>query len=132
VQNGSSSTPEKLKGGKTGSRPVPLSPAAVKFFERLAKGKKADDWLLTRDDGKQWQHSDWDGLLKDAVRLAKLPDETVLYTMRHSWSIDALNGGLSTLLVARITGTSVMIIEKHYGHLVSDFAIEQLAKIQMT
>jgi site-specific recombinase XerD len=111
---------------------VPLSPAAVKFFERLAKGKKADDWLLTRDDGKQWQHSDWDGLLKDAVRLAKLPDETVLYTMRHSWSIDALNGGLSTLLVARITGTSVMIIEKHYGHLVSDFAIEQLAKIQMT
>jgi hypothetical protein len=38
---------------------------------------------------------------------------------------------MTTLDVARLTGTSVMMIEKHYGHLVASAARERLAKVKM-
>jgi len=39
--------------------------------------------------------------------------------------------GMSTLEVTRIVGTSLAMIEKHYGHLVNDTARERLAKVQI-
>jgi len=38
--------------------------------------------------------------------------------------------GLTTLDVAKLTGTSLAMIDKHYGHLVQTSA-ERLAKVQM-
>ena len=43
----------------------------------------------------------------------------------------ALLDGVSTLEVSKIVGTSLTMIEKHYGHLVHDTARERLAKVQM-
>jgi hypothetical protein len=54
-----------------------------------------------------------------------------LYTLRHSRITSALQGGLATLDVARLVGISVMIIEKHYGHLVASAARARLAKVAM-
>ena len=118
--------------GKTGQRAVLLAPAAIELFSRLAAPRKPDDLLLVRDDGKQWQHSDWDELVREAAKSAQLPTGTVLYTLRHSWITEALMGGLSTLEVSKITGTSLVMIQQHYGHLVSTSASERLAKLQLT
>lgn len=41
--------------GKTGTRTIPLSPAAVTLFDRLAKSNLPTAPLLTRDDGKAWK-----------------------------------------------------------------------------
>lgn len=117
--------------GKTGTRDVPLSPAAVKFFARVAKGKLPTAPLLPGDDGRPWPHSGWDAGVKAAAKEAKLPDGTVLYTLRHSWVTEALRGGMSTLDVARLTGTSLQMIQQHYGHLVADSARERLAQVTM-
>jgi integrase len=122
--------------GKTGSRTVPLSPAAVTLFDGLAKDKDGKarpgaDRLLTRADGKPWAHSDWDELVREAATAAELPAGTCLYTLRHSFITTALTKGLSTLDVARLVGTSVMMIEKHYGHLVASAARQRLAKVTM-
>ena len=117
--------------GKTGSRTVPLSPPAVALFKRLSKGRAPGDLLLTRDDGKPWSHSDWDELVREAAAKAKLPPGVCLYTLRHSWITSALQGGLATLDVARLVGTSVMMIEKHYGHLVASATRARLAKVAM-
>jgi hypothetical protein len=38
---------------------------------------------------------------------------------------------MPTLEVARLVGTSVAMIEKHYGHLVASAARQRLAKIAM-
>jgi integrase len=118
--------------GKTGQRAVLLAPSAIGLFNRLTERRKPDDFLLVRDDGKQWQHSDWDELVRDAAEAAKLPAGTVLYTLRHSWITEALMGGLSTLEVGKITGTSLVMIQQHYGHLVSTSASKRLAKLQLT
>ncbi len=117
--------------GKTGDRTIPLSPAAIDLFKRLAKGKLPGAFLLVRDDGQPWGHSDWDALVRDAAKRGKLPRGVVLYTLRHSWITEALKGGMATLDVARLTGTSLPMIDKHYGHLVAQAARERLATVDM-
>lgn len=117
------------------SRTVPLSPAAVKLLERLTKGKPRTDRIFQRDDGQPWAHSDWDELMREAAKAAELPCEprtgVCLYTLRHCFITDALLGGIPTLEVARLVGTSVAMIEKHYGHLVASAARQRLAKVAM-
>src|SRR6266513_2329210 len=66
--------------GKTGARTIPLTPAAVAFFAQCAKDKLPNAFLLTRDDGKPWAHSDWEERVKDTAGKAKLPGGTCLYT----------------------------------------------------
>lgn len=117
--------------GKTGERTVPLSPAALVLFKRLAKRKMPGAFLLTDDDGKQWPHSGWDELVREAAKKAKLPKGVVLYTLRHSWITEALRGGMATLDVARLTGTSLAMIEEHYGHLVQDAVRDRLVTVDM-
>ena len=117
------------------SRTVPLSPSAFTLFKRLAAGKAATDRLFTRDDGQSWAHSDWDELVRQAAKAAELPSEprtgVCLYTFRHCFITEALLGGMPTLEVARLVGTSVVMIEKHYGHLVAKAARQRLAKLAM-
>lgn len=121
--------------GKTGSRTVPISAAAVKLFNRLAEGKGADDRLFLRDDGTPWAHSDWDESVREAAKAAELPAEprtgVCLYSLRHAFITQALTKGMSTLDVARMVGTSIMMIEKNYGHLVASAARLRLAKVAM-
>jgi len=117
--------------GKTGARTIPLSNAAIVLFKRLAKGKDPEDWLFTRDDGQRWAHSDWDELIRDAGEKARLPKGVCLYTLRHSFITQAITDGMTTLDVARLCGTSVAMIEKHYGHLVASSARKRLAAVTM-
>jgi integrase len=124
-------TEEMTFTGKTGSRTVPLSPAALALFKRLSKDKTPLAFLFVRDDGTPWPHSGWDTLIKAAAKKAKLPGGVCLYTLRHSFISEAISGGLTTLDVARLTGTSLQMIEKFYGKIVSDVARERLAKVIM-
>ncbi len=125
--------------GKSGSvtfttkghvRTIPLSPAAIALFDRLAKGKQPSAHLFTREDGKPWRPYDWHDGIREAANKAKLPRETVLYTLRHSWITDAIGGGMDPLTVAKLVGTSLAMIESNYGHLRDKAARESLAKLR--
>jgi integrase len=126
--------------GKTGARTVPLSPAAVTLFERLSKSKLPNAPLFTRDDGKPWKQAEWTVDVRSAAEAAlvknvdgteaKLPAGVCLYSCRHSYITQAIVDGLTTLDVAKLTGTSLAMIDKHYGHLVQT-STERLAKVQM-
>jgi integrase len=118
--------------GKTGSRTIPLAPAAAALFTRLSKDKLPQAYLLTRDDGKQWAHSDWDQLVRDAAAAANLPERVCLYSLRHSWITAALTDGMSALTVAKLVGTSLAMIDRNYGHLAQGSARERLAKVAFT
>jgi len=116
---------------KNAVRTVPLSNAAVSLFDRLARHKRPSDLLFTRDDGKPWAHSDWDELVRAAAEQAGLPAGVCLYTLRHSFITQALMDGMTTLDVARISGTSLAMIERHYGHLVMHAARERLEQVNL-
>ncbi len=51
--------------------------------------------------------------------------------MRHSVITDLVTGGLDLLTVAQLSGTSVAMIEKHYGHLRADHAAAALAGLTL-
>jgi len=117
--------------GKTGSRRIQLSDAAVELFKGLARNKLPNAHLITRDNGQAWAHRKWAYPLKVAAAKAKLPEGVVMYSLRHSWISEALKMGMPTLEVARLTGTSLEMIEKHYGHLATQDVRERLNQVTM-
>lgn len=106
-----------IREGKTGPRHVPLTDEMALFFGRVSAGKKPSDYLLTRENGQDWRHSDQDGPMKIAAKAAGLHEDVVFYTLRHSFIALAISSGLDLYSVAKIAGTSVRMIEKHYGKL---------------
>jgi len=112
--------------GKTGTREVPLSREALAHLKACAKDKLPSAWLVSRADGRQWDRFTWRDEVKLAAAAAKLPRATCLYTLRHSTITDLVTGGLDLFTVAKISGTSVAMIEKHYGHLQREHAREAL------
>jgi integrase len=127
--------------GKTGPSDLPLTGAALTFFERLAKSKLPTALLLTRDDGEPWTRIEWSRAIRAAAQAAvvkgergkthKLPVGVVLYTLRHSAITQMLMDGMTTLDVARLTGTSLQMIESHYGQYVQSTVRERLERVQM-
>lgn len=101
--------------GKTGSRDCYLSDDALKFFRELSKDKLPGAPLFLKDDGEQWGKSHQHRPIKEAVKAAKLPRETVFYSLRHYHISKALIAGLPVQVISENCGTSVRMIEKHYG-----------------
>ena len=66
-----------------------------------------------------------------AVTEANLPANVTSYALRHSVITDLIHSGLDTLTVAQLSGTSVVMIEKHYGHLTREHAREALARLSI-
>lgn len=117
--------------GKTGRRTIPLSPAALKHLVACAGKRPADAPLVTRDDGTAWRRDQWRDAMQETRKAAGLDEDVVLYTLRHAAITEMLVGGLDPLTVARIAGTSVAMIQKHYGHLVKDGIVAKLAAVKM-
>ncbi len=105
----------KIAKGKTGARDIYLSDTAVAFFKKKAKSKLPEVRLLTKDDGTPWPEDDLTRPFKAAVRAAKLPPETTFYSLRHYHISRALLAGVQPQVVAENCGTSLRMIEKHYG-----------------
>src|SRR5690606_27219101 len=121
----------KVGKDKAGAdRRLTLPAAAVEFLSEQADGRPAAAPLLARADGAMWNKDSWKEPVKEAVLAAALPPEATAYTLRHSVITDLVVGGLDLLTVAQVSGTSVAMIEKHYGHLrqsIAALALEKLA-----
>ncbi len=117
---------------KAGSRRRIMIPrVAVKLFTAAVTDKPAAAPLFTRKNGKAWDKENWKRFIADAATSAKLPPNVIAYTLRHSTITDLVMSGLPLLTIAQISGTSAEMIEKHYGHLTSDAAVEALATLAL-
>jgi site-specific recombinase XerD len=117
------------KGGAPRQLVLPKETAAL--FARQTEGQKVEAWLFRRSDGGQWLRDAWDYYIKRAAAAAGLPAETVAYTLRHSTITDLIAGGLDALTVARLSSTSLEMIDRHYGHLLARTAERGLAKLKL-
>jgi len=117
------------KSGK--DRRIKLPEVTAKFFDNASNDKLPTAPLLSRVDGRAWNKDAWKWPIKATVEAANLPDGTTAYTLRHSVISDLVHDGLDLLTVAQISGTSVAMIEKHYGHLRSDVAAGALARLAL-
>lgn len=117
----------KDKHGQDRKIKLPATTAAV--FDEAVEGKLPAATLLARADGRAWDKDAWKGPVKAAAKAAGLPSATATYSIRHSVITDLVHGGLDLLSVAQLAGTSVVMIQEHYGHLRSEIAASALEKL---
>jgi integrase len=120
---------ERDKAGNGRRILLPLETSAL--LKEQARSKLPAAPLFARSDGKAWDKDAWKGPIKDAVRAAGLPEDATAYTLRHSVITDLVQGGLDLLTIAQVSGTSVSMIERHYGHLQRKRAAEALAGLAL-
>lgn len=116
---------------KTGPRKIGVPPIVAAFLAAQTKDKLSAAPLFARADGRAWNKDAWYDPIREAAAAARLPSGTSAYTLRHSVITDLVRGGLPVLTAAQLSGTSVVMIEKHYGHLVRGDAEDALARLAL-
>jgi hypothetical protein len=117
--------------GKTGIRTVAVSSAAAEFLTQACKGKTPAAPILATIHGQAWNKDSWKKPFKEAVTHAKLPQGVVLYSLRHTAISEMIMGDMDSFMVAKLTGTSVAMIEKNYGHLSHQVVKAKLDNVRM-
>ena len=117
--------------GKTGPRDCYLSDDALAFFKNLARTKLPDAYLLIRDDGEPWGRSHQARPMREAVRAARLPRDAVFYSLRHYHISKALLAGVPAQIVAENAGTSIRMLEKHYGKFLKADRREMMSRVSL-
>jgi integrase len=117
----------KDKSGQ--DRKIALPDSTAIFFGKLCENKLPQAHIFLKSDGFCWNKDSWKYPVKKSAKLAELPNEITLYSIRHSVITDLIHKGLDILTVAQISGTSVRMIEKHYGHLTVEHAKKALAQL---
>lgn len=102
-----------------------VAPSSVGgYFERIraiAKATGPEDYVFTTYKGEQTQTL-YASLVKDMLKktgFLKGPEGTdrSTYSFRHTYATMRLSEGVDVYLLAEQMGTSVQIIEDHYGHI---------------
>lgn len=118
----------KDKAGR--DRKIKLPSHTLDLFKRNCENKLPGAHIFTRADGKAWNKDAWKKPFKAATACAGLTDRATTYSLRHS-TITDLVPHLDLLTLAQISGTSVQMIQKHYGHLQQNRAVDALAALAL-
>jgi len=119
----------KDKAGK--GRAILVEGETAAMLKAQAKSKLPAAPLFARADGAAWKAYMWKDAIKAAAKAAGLPAGVVAYSLRHSTITDLVQSGLDLLTVAQVSGTSVAMIERHYGHLQRNRAAAALAGLAL-
>lgn len=117
--------------GKTNRRTVSLSTAAAKFLVEITRNRLPTAPLLPRGDGARYDRFTWRDEFRQAAEDAGLPEDVVLYSLRHAAISEMLIGGVNPSTVAKLAGTSTAMIDRHYGHLIHDHTRAKLDAVNM-
>lgn len=115
-----------IRKSKTVARIVPLSTKAMQFFADLTQNRIGAHPLVADAYGARWDKDKWKKPFKTACSAAGLPAEAVMYSLRHAAISELLVGGMDVHTVAKIAGTSIDMIDRHYGHLCIERTRKQL------
>jgi integrase len=99
---------------------VPLQTIATAALERLpAKGRSR--LVFPSPNGGHFDlHNFRNRYWKPAQLAAEIAPLRRVYDLRHTFATFALRAGISTFDLSRYMGTSLGMIDRHYGHLARD------------
>ncbi len=111
----------KHKRSHTLRQPVPrtitLNATACEILARRTEPLMPDAFVFTRPrDHQPFTNLNIAMRFQTIRRRAKVRESLSVYSLRHLWISEALMAGLDLLLVARMAGTGVKMIESTYGH----------------
>lgn len=110
-------------------RKIALPDLTAEFFAFQCLNKKSNDPLLSRSNGTAWDKDSWKNPIKAAALAANLPKEVTAYAMRHSTITDLIHGGFDLMTVAQLSATSLVMIDRPYGHLTGAQSRAGLSKL---
>ena len=106
--------------GKTGERLVVCQPGTERYFNRLRKRPyktQPDDYVFCHKDGEPI--ADWtsfSSLIKAAgLERDSQGNKRSIYSLRHTYATLRLENGTNVYWLKQNMGTSVTMIERHYG-----------------
>ncbi|MBI1216742.1 MAG: tyrosine-type recombinase/integrase [Alphaproteobacteria bacterium] len=109
--------------GKGKHRNLVAASNVATYFERIkeiSKATTADDFVFTTDQGKAARtlyHSLIEGLLiESGLQKSSSGSQRSTYCFRHTYATFRLTEGVDVYFLAKQMGTSVKMIEDHYGH----------------
>ncbi len=109
--------------GKGKHRNLVAAPNVAEYFERIrtiSKATKPDDFVFTTDKGTQARtlyHSLIERLLIESkLQKSSSGSRRSTYCFRHTYATYRLTEGVDVYFLAKQMGTSVKMIEDHYGH----------------
>jgi integrase len=119
-----------INNDKAGAgRKIALPPQALLHFVKACKDKLPAAPIFTQANGAPWNRHAWKKPFKAAALGLGLPTAAVFYSLRHSLITELVHDGLDLLTIAQISGTSLRMIERHYGHLTEQQALRALEKL---
>lgn len=106
--------------GKTGERDVVCQPGTEVYLESQRKRgyhTKPDDLIFCHEDGNPIKYlKGFNNLLKAAgMELDGQQRKRTIYCLRHTYATQRLENGTNVYWLKQNMGTSVAMIEKHYG-----------------
>ena len=125
--------------GETGIREVVCNKGTEVFFMRLYDHRKeelnshpsTDSFVFCHRDGKPLEsmRRGFGNLLKDLnLTNDSMGRKRTLYSLRHTYATFRLGEEVSPYLLAKQMGTSVDMLEKHYGQVVNRLVATQITK----
>jgi integrase len=126
--------------GKTGAKEVVARTAEVRtYFKRLLElrtielGKKPtnEDYVFCNRDGSpvgSFKKSFISLLQSAGVECDENGDKRTIYSLRHTYATFRLQEGVHQFVLAKNMGTSVAMLEKHYGHTSNVSSAAELTK----
>lgn len=136
-----------VRGGKTGDREFVFNPGCEAILSKLyldrckelsedspneeALRPKADEFIFCHPDGSPI-HS-YKRSFKSLLEYAKIPISVdgrarTTYSLRHFYATRQLSKEASAYIIAKQMGTSVEMLEKHYGQVIASNIAEQITK----
>jgi len=98
------------------ARRIALNDMALSIVARLCEGRPADAHVFIRPSGLPWNRNILSHRFQAIRERAGVRDAITIYSFRHLWISEMLMVGVDVLLVARMAGTSVAMVERVYGH----------------
>jgi integrase len=110
------------------SRYVDLNEAGIEFFNHLSSGRKANETLFLRSNGKAWKTSEQFRPMNAACDAANV-EGVNFHILRHTYASHALMAGMTIEVLAQQLGhKDTRITMRHYAHLCPTFKQESVRR----
>ena len=123
----------KHKRSRTLREPIPrtitLNPDAYAILRRRCEGRSPEDPIIPNGKGRPYTSVLIDDRFATVRRWARVRASITLYSFRHLYISELLMAGVDVLLVARMAGTSVKMIESTYAHFKRDAYTQAQARL---
>jgi integrase len=111
------------------ARIITLNDRAHEVVSRLSSGRDRAEPIFRTPTGKRWSSMLLSHHFRRARKAAGVPDHITPYSFRHLWISEMLMAGVDVLLVARMAGTSIAMIERVYGRFRAQSLADAMAKL---